>query len=167
MEAEQEPVVLELEASTSEPARPARPPVSGDLTVKQAVNGWDVSEATLRRRLAAGELAGAHQVPGPKGLEWRIPEAALQSAGLQYRSDEADTVVAARLQTELQDLKQQNAGLVAELAGARHQLELLRLQVELTSATVDDLRLALRRIPELQPAPRPDPAPRRRWFGRH
>jgi hypothetical protein len=163
MEAEQEPVVLELEAGTSEPPRQPRPPASTGMTVKQAVTTWDVSEATLRRKLAAGELAGAHQVPGPKGMEWRIPEASLELAGLQYRTDEADTVATARLQAELLDLQQQNEHLVAELASARHQLELLRLQVELTSATVDDLRLALRRIPELQPAP----APRRRWFGRH
>lgn len=164
MQPEQDPVVLELEAGTSEPPRPPRPPASSDLTVKQAVTTWDVSEATLRRKLAAGELAGAHQVPGPKGMEWRIPATALEQAGLQYRTDEADTVVTARLQAELQDLQQQNEHLVAELAGARHQLELLRLQVELTSATVDDLRLALRRIPELPPAPAAEP--RRRWFGR-
>lgn len=37
-----------------------------------------VSERTMQRRLADGELPGAHKVPGSRGEEWRIPVAAIE-----------------------------------------------------------------------------------------
>lgn len=47
------------------------------LNLTEASRTFDVSVATLRRRLDAGEISGAHKRPGPSGEEWRLPVAAL------------------------------------------------------------------------------------------
>lgn len=47
------------------------------LTIGEAARRSGVSAKTIRRRLQAGELEGAHKRPGPKGDEWAIPASAL------------------------------------------------------------------------------------------
>jgi hypothetical protein len=59
----------------------------------EAADRYGLSVSTLRRRLAAGEVQGAHKVPGPKGVTWRIPGAAL--AALGYETVDAHPVPAA------------------------------------------------------------------------
>jgi len=67
---------------TSLPAwRPTTTESPGTVTMAEAVELWQVSERTLRRRLGAGEIPGAHKVPTSKGEEWRIPATALDSLG--------------------------------------------------------------------------------------
>jgi len=62
------------------------PDASGTtLTIAEAAERFDVSAVTLRRRIRAGEIAGATKRPGPKGDEWLLPVAAL--VGL-YREKE-------------------------------------------------------------------------------
>jgi hypothetical protein len=59
----------------------------GAVTVGEAVKGWHLSNRTLRRRLAAGEVAGAYKVPGGKGEEWRIPADALDALGYERQTN--------------------------------------------------------------------------------
>ena len=67
---------------TSPPAwRPTATESPGTVSMAEAVELWQVSERTLRRRLGAGEIPGAHKVPTTKGEEWRIPADALDSLG--------------------------------------------------------------------------------------
>jgi hypothetical protein len=67
---------------TSPPAwRPTATESPGTVSMAEAVELWQVSERTLRRRLGAGEIPGAHKVPTSKGEEWRIPADALDSLG--------------------------------------------------------------------------------------
>ncbi|GEM_PF-1164381 len=49
------------------------------LTLGDAIETYDVSKTTLKRRLAQGRIPGAHKVPGPRGEEWRIPVVALDA----------------------------------------------------------------------------------------
>ncbi len=61
-------------------------PLDGqELSPAEAVAAFDLSEATLRRLLAAGTLA-ARKVKGVRGREWRIPASALEAAGYTRRS---------------------------------------------------------------------------------
>lgn len=48
-----------------------------NLTVSEAVERYEVSESTLKRRLRAGELDGADKQASPYGEEWVIPSATL------------------------------------------------------------------------------------------
>lgn len=69
---------------------PPPPPETPDaVTLSEAADEWRVSERTLRRRLLAGEVAGARKVQGAKGDEWRIPVASLDAMGYQRRSAQA------------------------------------------------------------------------------
>ena len=49
----------------------------GALTTAEALERWQVSARTLRRRLTAGEVVGAYKVADAKGETWRIPAGAL------------------------------------------------------------------------------------------
>ena len=49
------------------------------VTISEAARRTGTSISTLRRRLAKGQVPGAHKAPGPDGEEWRIPVAALDS----------------------------------------------------------------------------------------
>ena len=58
---------------------PKRPDPSGEnLTIDQIEERFDVSASTLRRKLRAGEVPGAHKVKTPAGDQWRLPIASVQ-----------------------------------------------------------------------------------------
>ncbi len=75
-----------LEETTVAPAQ-GRLDDRQDLTVADAANLYEVSPATLRRLISAGEL-GAWQVRGQRGREWRLSGAALEAAGFRRRADD-------------------------------------------------------------------------------
>ncbi len=60
-----------------------------ELSPSEAVATFSLSEATLRRLLAAGELE-ARKVSGIRGREWRIPVSALERAGYTRRPAPTD-----------------------------------------------------------------------------
>jgi hypothetical protein len=75
---------LEAKASTSERTKVREPDASGTLlSIKEATARYSVSDRTLRRRLDAGEIPGAHRVPSTKGELWQIPVASLESLGFK------------------------------------------------------------------------------------
>ncbi len=58
------------------------PDASGTtVTLADAAEKYGVSRSTLKRRLADGEIQGAHKLPGPRGDEWHLPVAALEALG--------------------------------------------------------------------------------------
>ena len=63
--------------------RPAEAPQTDALSLTEASQTYGVSVTTLRRLLRAGDVAGAFQVPGPKGREWRLPAGSLEALGYQ------------------------------------------------------------------------------------
>lgn len=65
--------------SAREPFDPSKPDASGtNLSLAEAERTFDVSRATLRRRIDDGSLPGAHKRPGPSGEEWALPVASLE-----------------------------------------------------------------------------------------
>jgi excisionase family DNA binding protein len=56
-----------------------------ELSPAEAVAAFNLSQATLRRLLAAGSLP-ARKVNGVRGREWRIPVSALEDAGYTRRA---------------------------------------------------------------------------------
>lgn len=65
------------DTSTPERIDVHTPDLSGaNLTVKQTVKAYAVSERTVMAKLKAGTVPGAQKVPGPNGEQWLIPTAA-------------------------------------------------------------------------------------------
>ena len=163
-----EPEPLALEAVTSDPARPPSAPASDGLTVAEAAATYSLSVSTVRRLLATGKLAGAHKVPGPKGAEYRIPPGALEALGYSAAATGPATVRTAAVEAELESLRARLAANTSALEATRHELDLVRQRAELLAASLEDMRAALRRLPELPP-PAASPATsedRRRWWRR-
>lgn len=79
----------ELPQTTGQARRPGLVETPGAITLAEAVETWQVSHRTLRRRLAANEIPGAYKVAGGKGEEWRIPAGALDQLG--YTRQTPDT----------------------------------------------------------------------------
>lgn len=52
-----------------------------NVSIPEASARFGVSEATLRRRLLRGEIAGHFKVRGKRGMEWRVPLASLRALG--------------------------------------------------------------------------------------
>jgi hypothetical protein len=66
----------ELTTGGFDPKRPD--PTGENLTIDQIEERFDVSASTLRRKLRAGEVPGAHKVKTPAGEQWRLPVASVQ-----------------------------------------------------------------------------------------
>ncbi len=65
-------------------AQPSGKTDGQELSPAEAVAAFNLSQATLRRLLAAGSLP-ARKVNGVRGREWRIPTSALEAAGYTRR----------------------------------------------------------------------------------
>ena len=83
-----------------------------ELSPAEAVAAFCVSEATLRRLLAAGDLE-ARKVSGVRGREWRIAASALERAGYSRRPAATDEDVVPR-----SEVRRLQAALAAERARA-------------------------------------------------
>ncbi|WP_216363777.1 helix-turn-helix domain-containing protein, partial [Subtercola boreus] len=86
-----------------------------ELTLSEVVERFEISRATLKRRLAAGELVGAHK---DRGGVWRIPIEALQAAQIAPKK------------TWLADLGQIDSDLGHELGQELSPLEIRVSQLE-------------------------------------
>jgi AraC-like DNA-binding protein len=161
---------LELEATTSEPARTLEPSelVEG-LSIADTASAYGLSVSTLRRLLKAGKVEGAVKVPGPKGIEYRIPPGSLEALGYKAKETRAGAVLtAARAGAEAEQL----AARVRELE-ALLQLEAARREIaeevsRLKDQQIADLRTFTRSLTEaLDKLPRAlEPSQRRRLFRR-
>ena len=65
---------------------PRTPDASGTvLTIPEAVERYEVSAGTLRRKLTEGAIPGAHKAPSAKGDAWQLPVVALEALGYRHR----------------------------------------------------------------------------------
>lgn len=140
------------------------------LTVEEAARAYRLSERTVRRRLASGELE-AVKVSTPNGQSWRIrpPSAPPDHAEQPTAPDRPQTAMIALDQLE---------HLLAPLAAERDRLQAERdaLQTkldELHTARLEDARTASEEIGRLRglleaaqgtPQPAGAGSARRRWF---
>jgi hypothetical protein len=156
----------ELEASSTEPERPtvAASHVVG-LSLTEAVSLFEVSLSTLRRRVAKGEIAGAVKVPGPKGVEYRIPEESLEALNYQRKTELPPVLIEAKAQLTEERYSERVAELERALERERMVTELLEVENRHMKQNLEDLREALSRIPALPPGePQSEPTKRRRFF---
>lgn len=89
---------LELEAKTTEPARPVEqdtPTVEG-LTLTEAANAYGVSLKTVQRRAQSGELIGAVKIPSAKGVAWVVPLGAMEKLGYKLKETRAVATIRAQ-----------------------------------------------------------------------
>lgn len=152
---------LELEASTTEPARPVEPAASVEgLSVAEAATAFGLSVSTVRRLLKESKLAGAAKVPGPKGSEYRIPPSALEALGYSPKATLGGAMLTtARASLEVETLSARVRELEASLELERVRRETAEQKAELVSANLEDLRAALSKLPPVLEAPK-----RSRWF---
>jgi len=157
----EQPAPLALEASTSEAARVPEPSEAVEgLTIAEAAAAYGLSVSSVRRKLKAGELAGAVKVPGPKGEEYRIPPAALEALGYRPKETRSGAVLtAARASLEAEQLAARVVELEALLEVERIRKQAAEEKAEALAENLSDLRDALARIPLALEAPK-----RRRWF---
>ena len=159
----QTPSPLELEAKTSEPSRTpeAAAEVEG-LTVQEAASAYGLSESTVRRLIKGNPpKVAAAKVTGPKGVEYRIPPAALEALGYKVKVTQSGAVLtAARANLEAETL----AVKVRELESSLEVEKIRRPAAEQRSAdltqSLSDLREVIAKLPKaLEPA-----KTKRRWF---
>jgi regulator of replication initiation timing len=85
-------------------------PTPETLSISEASTRMGVSVSTLRRRLAKGQIEGAHKATGPDGLEWRVPVSSIpDEIPVQPIVQLSDELVV--LRQEVNDLKIENAQL--------------------------------------------------------
>lgn len=129
------------------------------LTISEAVQACEVSRATLKRRLGAGELPGAYK---DEEGSWRIPVDVLLAAGFRLHRPGP---VHEPAQTQghepsiVDELRDRVARLTAELAEAR-------ARAEERDRALATLELALRTLGPAPTSPNVEPTPgprRRRW----
>lgn len=154
---------LELEASTTEPARPLEHTGSVEgLSVAEAATAFGLSVSTIRRLLKEGKVAGAAKVPGPKGSEYRLPPGSMEALGYKVKATLGGAMLTtARASLEAEELAAKVASLEASLELERVRRQAAEDKAETLSASLDDLRTALSKLPPALEYPR-----RRRWFGR-
>jgi hypothetical protein len=110
---------------------------SEELPPAEAVAAYDLSEATLRRRLAAGTIA-ARKVHGVRGREWRIAASELEQAGYSRRPTTAPSDTDAVLKSEAHRLQEALAYERARAAALDSQLGYALLTVgRLRAAGID------------------------------
>ena len=144
---------FELESATTTPARP--PERAGHvegLTITEAASLFGVSISTIRRLLKAGVLAGAVKVPSPKGVEHRIPPAALEARGYKRQGSLVGAVLnAAQANAQAEQLAVKVRELEAALELERARREAAENESRLLERSLSDLREALSRLPAALP----------------
>ena len=164
----QTPPPLAIEATTSTPSRTIEPgqEVEG-LTIQEAAAAYGVSTTTIRRLIAPGKgkapKLSAVKVTGPKGVEYRIQPAALESLGYKAKATQSGAILtAARANLEAESLAVKVRDLESTLEVERIRREAAEQRSADLTQSLADLREVIAKLPKALEAP----APRRRWFGK-
>jgi excisionase family DNA binding protein len=109
------------------------------VSISEAARRLGVSVSTVRRRLKAGEIPGAHKAPGPDGEEYRIPVASLPepSTGRPVTSLEDD------LRRQLDEERRARELAEALLESERRGRDELARTVEVLRESIEALNRAL------------------------
>jgi len=140
---------LELEAATTEPARPpeAVSEVEG-LSVAEAASAYGLSTSSVRRLLSSGKLT-APKVPSPKGMEYRIAPASMEALGYKAKRTLSGVVVTeARANLEAEQLTARVKELEAALGLERVRREAKEREAELLEQSLTDLRAVIEKLPK-------------------
>ena len=104
------------------------------VTISEAAARTGISITTWRRRLQAGQVAGAYKAVGAQGEQWQIPVAALDSVAVV----KAAPVVSAETEAISE--------LVARLATAESQLAVQRALADERLQMLDQLHATVRAL---------------------
>ena len=104
------------------------------VTIAEAASRTGVSAQTWRRRLKAGQVAGAYKATGSQGEQWQIPVAALDSVAVV----KAAPVISASSET-ISDLQ-------TKLATAETQLAVQRALADERLQMLDQLHATVRAL---------------------
>ena len=104
------------------------------VTIAEAASRTGVSAQTWRRRLKAGQVAGAYKATGSQGEQWQIPVAALDSVAVV----KAAPVISASSET-INDLQ-------TKLATAETQLAVQRALADERLQMLDQLHATVRAL---------------------
>ena len=104
------------------------------VTIAQAAARTGISITTWRRRLQAGQVAGAYKTVGAQGEQWQIPITALDSVAVI----KAAPVISAETETISE--------LVARLATAESQLAVQRALADERLMMLDQLHATVRAL---------------------
>jgi len=104
------------------------------VTIAEAASRTGVSVQTWRRRLKAGQVAGAYKTAGAQGETWQIPVAALDSIAVV----KAAPVISAASET-ISDLQ-------TEVVTLKSQLALQRALADERLHTLDQLHATMRAL---------------------
>ena len=140
---------LELEAATTEPARPpeAVSEVEG-LSDAEAASAYGLSTSSVRRLLTSGKLT-APKVPSPKGMEYRIAPASMEALGYKAKRTLSGVVVTeARANLEAEQLAARVKELEAALDLERVRREAKEREAELLEQSLTDLRAVIEKLPK-------------------
>jgi len=143
-------------------------------SISKVANLYKIGASTLRKRLAAGDLPGAHKLPSRSGESWAIPPTALDAAGIVRKpavAEEGRLVavevappaealasfesVTGRLMTLYEAASRQLEAAESDRTNAREAAAVERTRAEMLAAELDK---ATKRIEELER--------RRGWFRR-
>ena len=102
---------LPAAGETSPAARTPNSDHATVVTISEAANRTGVSAQTWRRRLKAGQVAGAYKTAGAQGEQWQIPVTALDQIAVIKTAPavSASSETISDLQTELVTVKGQLA----------------------------------------------------------
>lgn len=128
------------------------------VTISEASKRSGISISTLRRRLAKGQIPGAHKAPGPDGEEWRIPVASIPEPSDNQPDSSTDD-----LRRELDDALRRAEKAEKDAEDARNARDQLARSNEGLLLAIEALNRALPPAPS--PTPQPiEQEPRRAWF---
>jgi hypothetical protein len=121
------------------------------LSLAEAVKAVEVSRTTMQRRLAAGEIDGAHRT---ESGGWAIPYSGLVAAGLTPRVTGPDTgttgTTGATGTTEAAGNADELERLRTQLAALHQEVTVLRGQAEERAATIATLTMVIERVTAYQ-----------------
>ena len=120
---------------TSPAARTVNSDHATTVTIAEAASRTGVSSQTWRRRLKAGQVAGAYKVAGAQGEQWQIPVAAL------------DTIAAVKIIKAVSDAVSETiSDLQTKLATAETQLAVQRALADERLQMLDQLHATVRAL---------------------
>ena len=121
--------------ATSPAARTVNSDHATVVTIAEAAARTGVSSQTWRRRLKAGQVAGAYKVAGAQGEQWQIPVAAL------------DTIAAIKVIKAVSDAVSETINdLQTKLATAETQLAVQRALADERLQMLDQLHATVRAL---------------------
>jgi len=141
------PLELGRPSENSQPFTVGIPDLSGEtLTLREAEERGFGSASTLKKLALKGKLPGATKLPGPNGVEWRVPLASLEVAKVTVettsgRPKPTEEIESLRKQIEAE--REARVRAEEDLARERQTREELSRTVQVLTGAIENLSRAI------------------------